>query len=210
MTMNRERLVRAARGFTMIETLLVLVLLLILMTFAIPSLLGMVRQGKLRGAADETATLMRLARLEAIKRSCPAIVRILDAGGATPERVEAIVDCNGDGLQDADKKSLGTLPLPPRVHHLAPPDQAGKDSFKGFSVDPAGGDANVAIFQGDGSIDETGAFRFGDETGNFLEVRVAPQATARIEVRKCLVCVNADDDRDWYANGKDGRAWTWK
>ena len=204
MTMNRERQGRAARGFTMIETLLVLVLMLILMTFAIPSLLNMVRQGKLRGAADETATLMRLARLEAIKRSCPTVVRILDADGTTPERVEAIVDCNNDGLQDADKKSLGTLPLPQRVHHLAPPNLAGKDSVDVFSTDLAGGDANVAIFQGDGSIRDPGAFRFGDETGNFLEVRVAPKATARIEVRKYA------DDSNWYANGEAGRAWTWK
>lgn len=209
MTTNRERPSRAARGFTMIETLLVLVLLMILMSFAIPSLLGMVRQGKLRGAADETATLMRLARLEAIKRSCPTVVRVLDADGDTPERVEAIVDCNSDGIQDADKKSLGTLPLPPRIHLLAPPNLAGKDSVKDFSADPAGGDAKVAIFQGDGSIRIPGAFRFGDETGNFLEVRVAPQATARIEVRKCLACV-ADDDADWYANGQNGRSWTWK
>lgn len=209
MTMNRERTSRAARGFTMIETLLVLVLLLILMSFAIPSLLGMVRQGKLRGTADGVATLMRLARLEAIKRSCPAIVRVRSADGSGPERVEAIVDCNGDGLQDDDKKSLGTLPLPARIHLLAPPNLAGKDSVDEFSADPAGGDASVAIFQGDGSVSDIGGFRFGDETGNFLEVRVAPLATARIEVRKCLLCV-ADDDDDWYANGKDGRAWTWK
>lgn len=209
MNMNRERPGRAARGFTMIETLVVLTLLAILMSFAIPSLLNMVRQGKLRGAADETATLMRLARLEAIKRSCPTIVRILETDGDNPERVEAVVDCNNDGLQDADKKSLGTMPLPPRVHHLAPPNLAGKDSVDVFSDDPAGGDANVAIFQGNGSIDEVGAFRFGDETGNFLEVRVAPQATARIEVRKCLVCAS-DDESDWFANGEAGRAWTWK
>ncbi len=205
MTIKRERPSRAARGFTMIETLVVLVLMLILMTFAIPSLLAMVRQGKLRGTADEVATMMRLARLEAIKRSCPTIARILSADGTTPERVEVVVDCTGDGLQDADKSSLGTLPLPQRVHHLAPPALEGKDSVAGFSPDPAGGDANVAIFQGDGSIRVPGGFRFGDETGNFLEVRVAPAATARIEVRKW-----DETDSDWFANGQAGRAWTWK
>jgi prepilin-type N-terminal cleavage/methylation domain-containing protein len=205
MTIQRKRPSRAARGFTMIETLVVLVLMSILMTFAIPSLLAMVRQGKLRGTANEAATIMRLARLEAIKRSCPTIVRVLDADGTNPERIEAIVDCNDDGLQDADKKSMGTLPLPARVHLLAPPNLAGKDSVDFFSADPAGGDTPVAIFQGDGSIDKTGAFRFGDETGNFLEVRVEPKATARIEVRKY-----ADDTSNWDANGKDGRAWTWK
>jgi prepilin-type N-terminal cleavage/methylation domain-containing protein len=209
--MQRQPTGRAERGFTLIETLVVLVIMLVLMTFAIPSLLVTMRQGRLRGAADQAATLMRLARLEAIKRSCPAIVRVVAAAAPAPERVEAIVDCTGDGLQDADKKALGTAALPARIHLLAPPNLAGKDSVWLFSPDPAGGDANVAIFQGDGSISDTGAFRFGDDAGNFLEVRVAPEATARIEVRKCLVCTTADwAALDWYANGEAGRAWTWK
>lgn len=210
MTMKRERTGRAVRGFTLIETLVVLVFLGILLTFAVPSLFTVMRQGKLRGAADGAATLMRQARLEAIKQSCPVIVRPLVADATNPDRLEGVVDCDGDGLQDGDRSSLGTLPVPSRTHLLAPPDQAGKDSVAGLSADPAGGDVNVAIFRGDGSVQATGSFRFGDDFGNFLEVRVSPAATARVEVRKCLACTNADDASDWYANGDGGRAWTWK
>jgi prepilin-type N-terminal cleavage/methylation domain-containing protein len=210
MIMKRGRKGRAARGFTLIETLVVLVFLAILLSFAIPSLFTAMRQGKLRGAADETATLMRLARLEAIKQSCQVIVRPLVAGASSPDRMEGVVDCNGDGVQDDDRKSLGTIALPARAHLLAPPNLAGKDSVAGLSADPAGGEVNVAVFQGDGSVQDPGSFRFGDDFGNFLEVRVWPKATARIEVRKCLLCTTADDDLDWYANGDGGRAWTWK
>lgn len=212
MTMKRERTGRAARGFTMIETLVVLVLLAILMLFAVPSLFTAMRQGKLRGAADQTATLMRLARLEAIKQSCRVIVRPLVAAGGKPDRVEGVVDCNNDGVQDADRKPLIPVTLPARVHFWGPPNLKGTASVDGLSDDPAGGGGKVAIFQSDGSVPVlgTGAFRLGDESGNFLEVRVKPAATARVEIRKCLACTNAADSNDWFANGDGGRSWTWK
>ena len=213
MTMKRERTGRAARGFTMIETLVVLVILALLMLFAVPSLFTMMRQGKLRGAADETATLMRVARLEAIKQSCTTIVRPLVASGGNPDRVEGLVDCNGDGVQDADRKPLGVVALPSRVHLLGPANVTGKDAVVKFSADPGGGEVSVAKFLGDGSVDDLGTIRMGDESGNFLEVRVSPKATARVEVRKCLACTaasNAFDSTDWYANGDNGKAWTWK
>jgi prepilin-type N-terminal cleavage/methylation domain-containing protein len=202
---------RGQSGFTLIETLVVLVLMVILMTFAVPSLFTTLRAGKLRGTATEVATLMRLARLEAIRRSCPAIVRVLAADASTPARIEGLVDCDGDGIHDADKSPLGTFPLPGRVYLLAPPDLEGEDSVAGLSPDPADAAApNVAIFNGDGSVDEIGGFRFADEAGNFLEVWVEPAATARIEVHKCLLCTDAADRSDWYAQGDDGRAWEWK
>lgn len=185
----------------MVEMLVVLALMALLMTFAIPSLLTTLRSGKIRGAANETATLLRLARLEAIKRSCPTRVRILPAEGANPERLEGIVDCNEDGVQDAGIPPLVGVTLPARVHFAAPPDLKGLDSVAGFRSDPAA--EGAAIFQGDGSVAATGAFRFGDQAGNFLEVQVEPKATARIEVRKW-------DDTEWHANGDNGKAWTWK
>jgi hypothetical protein len=169
------------------------------------------RQGKIRGTATETATLMRLARLEAIKRSCTSIVRIAEAVDANPAHVEGFPDCDGDGLADANKPTLGSFPLPNGVHFLAPPNLAAEDSVGGLSTDPnPDGDANVAIFQPDGSIRDIGGFRFGDDAGNFLEVWVAPAATARIEIHKCRACTDATDRTDWYAAGEGGEAWQWK
>jgi prepilin-type N-terminal cleavage/methylation domain-containing protein len=194
-------------GFTLIEMLVVMAILMILVLFAVPALQTSMRQGKLRGMANETATLMRLARLEAIRRSCPAIVRIVEGASA---RVEGFPDCDGDCVLDADKPSLGRFPLPSGVHFLAPPNLAGAGSIDGLSLVPACGAANVAVFQPGGSIETPGGFRFGDDAGNFLEVYVAPAATARIEVHKCLLCENAALRSDWYAVGDGGRAWEWK
>jgi hypothetical protein len=111
---------------------------------------------------------------------------------------------------------VGRFVLPKGVDFAAPPDLKGADSVADFTVDDDGG-PNEAVFRGDGSILRAGGFRFGDERGNFVEVRVDPPATARVELRKCLVCT-ADDSTDWYPPGhnaghlgKAGEAWeTWK
>src|SRR6476646_5278833 len=103
---------RGVRGFTLIELLTVMALMLILMLFAVPSLMSTMRAAKIRGMASETATLMRQARLAAIKFSCPAIVRIVPADANGGDRVQGLTDCNGDGLVDAGQNPLGTYPLP--------------------------------------------------------------------------------------------------
>lgn len=205
---------RGPRGFTLIEMLVTLAILMILMLFAVPVLQTATRRSKLRGTANETASVMRLARLEAIKRSCTSIVRInkVAVGGGTQRdyRVEGFPDCDGNGVADADKPSLGAFSLPYGVHFLAPPNLTDAASIGGLSADPGGGAANVAIFRGDGSIQDIGGFRFGDDDGNFLEVWVSPAATARIEVHKCLLCTDASVRADWYAYGDNGKAWVWK
>jgi prepilin-type N-terminal cleavage/methylation domain-containing protein len=197
---------RAPSGFTLIEMLAVLAIMIILMLFAVPVLQTTMRQSKLRAIVSETATLMRQARLEAIRRSCTSIVRIVEE----PPQVEGFSDCDKNGVADADKPALGSYPLPTGVSFLAPPDLAGEDSVAGFSLDPNFDPGpNVAIFQPDGSIDESGGFRFADDRGNFLEVWVEPKATARVEIHKCRLCTDADNRADWYAAGAGGEAWTW-
>lgn len=206
--MKKPQCGRGRGGFTLIEMLVVLCIMIILMLFAVPALRTYVRQGKLWGVANQTRTLMQQARLEAIRRSCPTIVRIVDT--ANPPRVEGFPDCDNDCVLDADKLSLNNFPLPGDVHFLAPPDLKGKDSIGDLSSVAACGDAHVAVFQPGGLIQDPGGFRFGDDYGNFLEVWVASKATARPEIHKCLLCTDAANDADWYANGENGKAWVWK
>ena len=63
-------------------------------------------------------------------------------------------------------------------------------------------DTNVAVFDSDGSVRVVGAFRTGDLEGHDLEVRIEPQATARVEIRKW-------DGTEYLAQGEKGKTWQW-
>jgi prepilin-type N-terminal cleavage/methylation domain-containing protein len=213
--MKNQELVRGHRGFTLIELLVVLAVAMVLMLISIPSMFTAMHQGKLRGIAQETAVLMRLARLQAIRFSAQAVVRIVPPADPQLGRVEAFSDRDGDGKLTAGEPILGSLVLPRGVKFLAPPDVEGNLSVDGFSVDPENAsNPNVAIFNRDGSIAALGAFRFADTYENYLEVRVEPAATARIELRKARL---EGSTWNWYASGDGGarstknrwKPWEW-
>jgi len=199
--------VRRRRGFTLIELLVVMAVAAVLMFISMPVLMTTLRASKMRGVAQEATVLMRQARLDAIKTSAQAVVRLVPATPAEPiGRIEAFSDRNADGKLDAGEPVLGRVELPSRVSFKEPGGGTDKSSVTGFTDNPEDATMpNVALFQRDGAIAAIGAFRFGDDSDNFLEVRVAPAATARIEVRKWN-----DAKSDWFANGDGGEAWSWK
>jgi prepilin-type N-terminal cleavage/methylation domain-containing protein len=193
---------RGLRGFTLIEMLVVMALMLILITIGIPSLLNALHQSKMRGMVQEISVAMRLARIDAIKTSSQGIVQIVPSTGpGSLPLVRAFSDRDSNGKLGANEPVLASFYLPTGVTFEDNAGKVDKDSVKDFSVDPAGG-PNMAIFRGDGAIAETGAFRISDTYENHLEVNVGTKATARIEVRK-------SENGNWVPNGDKGKAWTW-
>ena len=62
----------------------------------------------------------------------------------------------------------------------------------------------MAIFESDGSIRNIGAFRFGDTRGNYLQIEIAPTATARVTLKKW------DETTDkWKEQEEEGEKWIW-
>ena len=59
----------ATRGFTLIEMIIVLAIMIIVMAIGFPALQNMIYRSKVEGTVREAAVLMRAARLDAIKRS---------------------------------------------------------------------------------------------------------------------------------------------
>jgi type IV fimbrial biogenesis protein FimT len=69
------------RGFTIIELMIVIVIVAIVATFALPSLRELVVRARLRTAAGDLHTSLMLARSEAIKRN--GAVTVSPLGGGT-------------------------------------------------------------------------------------------------------------------------------
>jgi type II secretory pathway pseudopilin PulG len=204
----RKRVPVRAGGFTLIELLVIIAIVMVLALFTWPALDKMIHRARLQGFATEVAGLMNRARLESVKRSVPAVVRLDFAS----DQVVLFVDVDGDGVFTPDAAvPLGQAdfevvrrPRPARIAFQGPSDgEEGSDAVDGFTVNPEDNSLpHQAVFNPDGSIDVIGAFRFADIKGNVLEVRVAPQATARIELRKW-------DGSVFRAPREGGEPWNW-
>src|SRR5258708_37027732 len=86
----------AGAGFTLLELLMVLALAGALVLLGIPSMLNALNRAKLTGFAQQTATAMQGARLEAIKRGHVARVEV----HFTDNSAIAYGDANGNGVYD--------------------------------------------------------------------------------------------------------------
>lgn len=173
--MNRPKAVSRDAGFTMIELLTIMLVALVLMMLSYPELLKYHIRSQLEGVTRQTTYVLQRAKYRAIKNSQPVQICADTAGRVVT------------GLGE-------TIELEDSVKFEAPPAQ-----------DVITVTGNCFTFLPNGSVEETGAFRFADVRGNFLEVRVEPQATARVQVRKW-----DETDNEWYTRDQGGKAWEWK
>lgn len=105
-----------ARGFTLIELMVVILIVAITVTIAIPSFQSLISTTQLRTATSQLVGMLNLARSEAIKRGWPVTVcKSADVGAAAPSCDEGaawhdgwlvFVDYNQNGIKDADDASL--------------------------------------------------------------------------------------------------------
>ncbi len=193
---------RSGRGFTLIEILITLAIMMALALFTLPEFFAILNRSKLEGMARQTAVLMRAARLEAIKQSCYGVVMLEPAN----DRVIAFVDNDRDGVYEPanvpPERLIGRVDLPARVHFQDESGNQDMASVEELENDdtPVALPAGQVMYQQDGSVLDTGALRFADEKGNVLEVNVEPKSTGRVEVRKF-------QDGDWIGNREGGKVW---
>lgn len=213
--MARFRQRRGGAGFTIVEAILVVAIVGIASALLLPALQQTIHTSKLRGIARGTAAQLRKARFEAIKRGVPCVVQISPA----TREVIAFADVHGptlDALPDGIFNPIAGEPpgatdyeieralLPAGVEFRFQL-LTDLDSVDGFdntgNPDPPD---DQAIFLSNGSALDAGAFRFGDQRDNFLEVRIASPSTGRIEVLKW-----SDADAEWHMQGEGGATWKW-
>lgn len=188
-------------GFTVLELLVVLGFAGILLAFSAPSMLQAVRRAKSMGVAQSTTQLLQVARLNSIKHFRRAIVHI-DPPGVEPEApvdnpvpiLKAFIDRNGNAAPDG-RELLGVVELPNGL----------EVSVDGFSPDPRDPDLpNTAVFNPDGTMLDTGAFRFTDERENELETRVLSRTDFRVRIQK-----KDKDTNQWLDQGEGATPWEW-
>lgn len=221
--MRKPRKQRYA-GFNLLEMLVVLVVMGIIVALGVPALLNTLNRNKMDGTAREAAVMMQAARFEAIKRGLPAgVVQELD--GAEVGLI-SFVDSNSSGAYEPDPNGngqrdigedfeLGRYALPAGIGLGGPGDDWRANIHTNASVgfDETLDEGRV-IFTSDGSALRSGAFRFSDTRGNYLETRVEPRTTARIFMQKYDGPVPAPADplvqaALWMEPGEGGSAWVW-
>jgi prepilin-type N-terminal cleavage/methylation domain-containing protein len=228
--MTNPGLRRGQSGFTLIEMLVVLALMAALMFFSLPALLPMIHSSKLAGIANEVKSLMFVARLNAIKNSCQAVVRIIPADATNPiPQVQAFSDRNSDGQLSAGEPILASFYLPKGITFTEPGGATDAASVAAFSVNPGGSSLpRLAIFLSDGSLRAPdtspspprscnnacpsagvstcsncgGAFSLADPNGNYLEILIPSTTTPIPRVLKW-------DGSNWKAKGDNKENWQW-
>jgi prepilin-type N-terminal cleavage/methylation domain-containing protein len=111
------------RGFTAVEVLIVVAILMALAAVAIPNLSGWASNQRLKSVARDLFTHFQYARLEAVKRSSNIALRFNPDVGNSPGSYTIFVD-NGAGsggnagnrLQDGTEETLKYVVLPTDVN----------------------------------------------------------------------------------------------
>lgn len=188
-----------------------------------PAIKHYIQRSRHEGIARSTAALLLRGRMEAIRMSRPVVVRLdydndeviafADVNDAGGDPVSDLLYNPVDDLPDGGKDyELGRVQVPEgRLWFWGAGDVAaeGPEAVVGFTA-VAGETPNVAILDPDGTVRDRGAFRFGDDRGNVIEVLVSPEATARIQIRKY------DPDREdsldgtgYFPPGSGDQRWVW-
>ena len=228
-TLVRPRMGRTG-GFSLVELVVVLAVLGIAMAIGLPAFWNFVLRNQLLAATRETAVLLQKARLEAIRRSQPTVVRPDFDQNALVAFVNSDVDGAGLypdlDLDPATEIILGKVNLPSRIRFWgpadAPPNGTDANTFPGPVATPAEAPAPPfvadlevpgAVFLSNGSAVTEGAFRFADQEGrNFLEVRLAPRGTAHFSIRKYRASGPIAGET-WYESATDAdgnKTWEWR
>jgi prepilin-type N-terminal cleavage/methylation domain-containing protein len=179
------------RGYTLIEVIFVLALVVVMAGVAIPVFAGAVERSRASAAAAYVSGRLMLARLEAVKRS--AFVGVQFAQQTDGYWIRTYVDGNGDGVLARDISRGIDVPLgpPTQLEHQFPGVRFGicpgvTAIVPGDAFDPTDpiqiGQSTVMSFNPNGSSTAGTVYIRGDRA-NQLAVRVLG-TTARSRVMR--------------------------
>ena len=215
--MNDRRHERRAAGFTLVEMIVGVAVIGTLFAIGAPIALRTIHTAKVSSVSYDCNVMVRRAKSEAIRKHSPVVVHydaeldelvgFVDVHGATPaDPPDSIFLAISGQAPTATDHQVARCALPPGLSWGGPPGAGPANAAIALGLTSIGGDDDeqVAIFDPDGTIRDIGAFRFGDQRGNYLAIDIAPAATARVKLLKW----DTDDD-EWREQGEDGKKWQW-
>ena len=110
--MNPPKAFPTHRGFTLIEMMVTVTVLVITLAIAAPAMTGFVRSSQLRGTQTELIGALMLARSEATKRGAQVgVAAVTPASGAEfSQGWKVWVDANNDGVVNASETVIREYP----------------------------------------------------------------------------------------------------
>jgi type IV fimbrial biogenesis protein FimT len=112
---------RSARGFTLVELAITVVVLSVLMAMAAPLFTGMSNSNRLTSNANEIVTAMQIARSEAVRRNAPTFF-CQSTNGTTCSNISpwqgwlVYADADRDNVADADEiVRAGVIEVPMQI-----------------------------------------------------------------------------------------------
>lgn len=123
-------------GFTLIEAMVAIAVMLVLMAVAVPSFRDASHRSQLRSAANELVTSVHFARSEAIKRNAPVTMCV----SADGEHCATSGGWEQGWIIRADDTLRRQSALPSRV-------RIGADGVVSLTFQPMGGGATAAAFR---------------------------------------------------------------
>lgn len=101
-----ERQMKQQSGFTLVELAVILAIISIVSSIAVPNMIGVISRGRVNGAARDIVTLIQKARIEAVKQNQLVVVTFdPDGDGAMNTNYLAYLD-DGRGSVDADANGV--------------------------------------------------------------------------------------------------------
>ena len=113
MRIRSERLTREADGFSLLELLVVLGIVLVVGALAMPTMNSSLTAYRLRGASTELAGMLQQVRISAVRSNNPVELRYLMVQGGTRQQIYA--DINADGQLNAGEPEIGRASCRERV-----------------------------------------------------------------------------------------------
>jgi len=133
-----RKILKNHRGFTLIELMITLAIVVILLTVGIPSFTEMIKSNRLTTEINELVTVLSFGRTEAIKRGVDVTVCKSNTGTSCAGNWEngwiAFVDLDDDGAVDAGETILRVHTALAAGNTLTYPGNRISYSSQGFAV----------------------------------------------------------------------------